>query len=355
MTDNESDLRKWRLPRGRHGLPRELVARSQRERLLAAVVRVAAAKGYESTSVADILEEAGVGRESFYELFEDKKDCLLAARGDPRRRPRGDGRARLRGARALGRRVRTRWRRCSTGSPPIRRRREVIFVELAAVGPIRASSSRPTSPASRKLLDDGLEEANRYPACPRPPGSRSAPPSPGSTRRSFATAPPSCHGCCPNSPTRCSSPSSAKSRPAAEERHAEGARSRRARLGPAASGHAAARRGAGVEPPSATTVLGAGLGRGRKPKRELASPSVTARDSSAVGPGRSPSARWPLAPGPRRRSATLPPLDHDLDAGRTADAAGARLHFELTDAGHGSPAGRPAASRAGRRPRCRSG
>lgn len=80
MTDGDSDLRRWRLPRGRHGLPRELVTRSQRERLLAAVVRVSAANGYESTSVADILDEAGVGRESFYELFEDKKDCLLAAR-----------------------------------------------------------------------------------------------------------------------------------------------------------------------------------------------------------------------------------------------------------------------------------
>jgi AcrR family transcriptional regulator len=80
VTDNESDLRRWRLPRGRHGLPRELVTRSQRERLLAAVVRVAASQGFESTSVADILEEAGVGRESFYELFADKKDCLLAAR-----------------------------------------------------------------------------------------------------------------------------------------------------------------------------------------------------------------------------------------------------------------------------------
>jgi AcrR family transcriptional regulator len=73
------DLRKWRLPRGRHGLPRELVTRSQRERLLAAVVRVTAARGYEATTVADILEEAGVGRESFYELFTDKRDCMLAA------------------------------------------------------------------------------------------------------------------------------------------------------------------------------------------------------------------------------------------------------------------------------------
>jgi AcrR family transcriptional regulator len=79
VTDSPEDLRKWRLPRGRHGLPRELVTRSQRERLLAAVVRVTATKGYEATTVADILEDAGVGRESFYELFDDKRDCMLAA------------------------------------------------------------------------------------------------------------------------------------------------------------------------------------------------------------------------------------------------------------------------------------
>jgi AcrR family transcriptional regulator len=79
VSDSPEDLRRWRLPRGRHGLPRELVERSQRERLLAAVVKVTAAKGYESTTVGDILGEAGVGRESFYELFDDKLDCMLAA------------------------------------------------------------------------------------------------------------------------------------------------------------------------------------------------------------------------------------------------------------------------------------
>lgn len=79
MTDSPEDLRRWRLPRGRHGLPREIVTRSQRERLLAAVVRVTASRGYEATTVADILEEAGVGRETFYELFDDKRNCMLAA------------------------------------------------------------------------------------------------------------------------------------------------------------------------------------------------------------------------------------------------------------------------------------
>jgi AcrR family transcriptional regulator len=67
------------LPRGKHGLPREEVVRSQRERLLAGAARVCAERGYEGTTVARILVEAGVGRETFYELFEDRRDCVLEA------------------------------------------------------------------------------------------------------------------------------------------------------------------------------------------------------------------------------------------------------------------------------------
>jgi len=40
---------------------------------------VTTANSYESTTVSDILGEAGVGRETFYELFDDKLDCMLAA------------------------------------------------------------------------------------------------------------------------------------------------------------------------------------------------------------------------------------------------------------------------------------
>jgi AcrR family transcriptional regulator len=67
------------LPRGRHRLSRQAVERSQRERLLDAAARVTAARGYEATTVAGILGEAGVGRETFYELFEDRRACVLAA------------------------------------------------------------------------------------------------------------------------------------------------------------------------------------------------------------------------------------------------------------------------------------
>ena len=53
--------------------------RTQRDRLLEAMSRVAAQKGYEHTTVADVIEEAGVSRTTFYEMFADKEDCFLAA------------------------------------------------------------------------------------------------------------------------------------------------------------------------------------------------------------------------------------------------------------------------------------
>lgn len=43
------------------------------------MLRVAAAKGYEATTVDDVIEVAGVSRESFEEMFEDKTECFLEA------------------------------------------------------------------------------------------------------------------------------------------------------------------------------------------------------------------------------------------------------------------------------------
>jgi AcrR family transcriptional regulator len=77
--DSPSASNPQRLPSGRHGLPRAYVVRSQRERLLEAMVRAAAAKGYEATTVADVIEMAGVSRATFYEMFEDKASCFLEA------------------------------------------------------------------------------------------------------------------------------------------------------------------------------------------------------------------------------------------------------------------------------------
>jgi AcrR family transcriptional regulator len=67
------------LPRGRHGLSRDEVLASQRGRMLDAICQAVAEKGYAGTSVADVIERAGVSRETFYEHFAGKEDCFLAA------------------------------------------------------------------------------------------------------------------------------------------------------------------------------------------------------------------------------------------------------------------------------------
>lgn len=66
------------LPRGRHDLPREAVVASQRRRLLRAMATVMARRGYASTSVAAIVAEAGVSRQTFYELYASKEEAFVA-------------------------------------------------------------------------------------------------------------------------------------------------------------------------------------------------------------------------------------------------------------------------------------
>ena len=71
-------LRSRRLPPGRSG-DREAARREQRERLFAALVSSCVQKGYEATSVEDLLRASGVSRATFYEQFADKSDCFRAA------------------------------------------------------------------------------------------------------------------------------------------------------------------------------------------------------------------------------------------------------------------------------------
>ena len=68
-----------RLPRGTHGLDPSLVAASQRTRLLEAVGRAVAHKGYAAATIEDVVRDAGVSKKTFYEHFSDKLDCFLAA------------------------------------------------------------------------------------------------------------------------------------------------------------------------------------------------------------------------------------------------------------------------------------
>ncbi len=60
-------------------LPQAYAVRSERERLLEAMVRVAAAKGYEETTVADVIEAAAVSRGTFDAMFSSREACFLEA------------------------------------------------------------------------------------------------------------------------------------------------------------------------------------------------------------------------------------------------------------------------------------
>lgn len=48
-------------------------------RLLSAMLEVCAERGVANVTVADVVDRAGVSRRTFYELFDDREDCLLAA------------------------------------------------------------------------------------------------------------------------------------------------------------------------------------------------------------------------------------------------------------------------------------
>jgi AcrR family transcriptional regulator len=67
------------LPGGHHGLDRETVVASQRSRILNAMVQTAGQEGYGDTRIAEVIARAGVSRKAFYEHFEDKEECFVAA------------------------------------------------------------------------------------------------------------------------------------------------------------------------------------------------------------------------------------------------------------------------------------
>jgi AcrR family transcriptional regulator len=55
------------------------VADIQRARMIAALVEVAGERGVGGVTVAHVVARSGVSRRTFYELFEDREDCFLAA------------------------------------------------------------------------------------------------------------------------------------------------------------------------------------------------------------------------------------------------------------------------------------
>jgi AcrR family transcriptional regulator len=61
------------------GIVREQIADLQRARILSAMFEVVGERGAGGVTVAHVVERSGVSRRTFYEHFEDREDCLLAA------------------------------------------------------------------------------------------------------------------------------------------------------------------------------------------------------------------------------------------------------------------------------------
>lgn len=67
------------LARSERSVTREQVDEFQRSRVLGALREIVAERGVAAATVARIVLQAGVSRRTFYELFADREDCLLAA------------------------------------------------------------------------------------------------------------------------------------------------------------------------------------------------------------------------------------------------------------------------------------
>jgi AcrR family transcriptional regulator len=67
------------LPSGRHGFTREQVAAHQRERIVAGLAEAVAERGYNAVTITQIAKSARVSKRAFYEQFESKEECFLAA------------------------------------------------------------------------------------------------------------------------------------------------------------------------------------------------------------------------------------------------------------------------------------
>ena len=147
--------------------PRARVVEIQRSRLLAAAASVVDERGFPHTTVAHIAERARVSRRTFYDLFNDREDCLLAVFEDAVGLVRREVLAAV-GAAGPDWRARVRaglWAILSFLD------REPVLARVCVVQTLR-SGTRPlerreeTLAQLARVLDEGRGESARGGACP---------------------------------------------------------------------------------------------------------------------------------------------------------------------------------------------
>lgn len=163
MTPFERELHARAAPTRADRSGGEHLSEHQRIRILAAIVHVSCEHGPEGATIERIVSSAGVSSRTFYELFEDRADCLLAAFEEA---------VALAGARARARyETHERW---------VDRVRAGLFAllsffeeqpKLARLCVVQSSSAGPTALARRselldqlaRILDQGRAAARRQP------------------------------------------------------------------------------------------------------------------------------------------------------------------------------------------------
>jgi AcrR family transcriptional regulator len=68
-----------RLPSGRSHIPREVITKSQRERIVDATAAIVAEKGLAKLTIPEIARRANVSHQTFYEMYASKHDAFLGA------------------------------------------------------------------------------------------------------------------------------------------------------------------------------------------------------------------------------------------------------------------------------------
>lgn len=155
------DERAPRLPSGPHRIPADVVARNQRERLVAAVAEACAEHGYAETSVAELASRAGVSTATFYKIFAGKRECALEAHRELLERllEEVDGAC----AGAVEEKVRVGVRTVLSllaGDPPTAR---LLTVEVLALGPAGAAGNDAAIEAFKSRLRAGREGGEASP------------------------------------------------------------------------------------------------------------------------------------------------------------------------------------------------
>jgi AcrR family transcriptional regulator len=122
-------------PVGRERLPREELEAHRRDRALDAAAPVFAGRGYEASTVDELVAAARIGVGSFYALFAGREDCFLALYDRTVEEARRELAAAVPGDAAWPERYRAGLRRALELAAAEPDRARVVLVEAQAAGP----------------------------------------------------------------------------------------------------------------------------------------------------------------------------------------------------------------------------